>query len=230
MVVAAAEAAGAASLPALGAAAFTPAAAAAVGRGSAEQNHRERLRQLRKEVAQLQELQQQVGWVALAAGGGTRARVRGLRSVAGSALPSRTCARWCPPRGLQELTLLQLQMRKKTQASAGATGVVPACCCSLLTATHAEEQGAWRWATACGGPSEPPLTAFLQPPPAAWLCAGVPGCVAGGASRPGPRAARAGGGAGPAEPGARKGGPSFHVSSFIGLQAGGLEQHARIRR
>lgn len=61
MVVAAAEVAGAATLPALGAAAFTTAAAAAVGRGSAEHNHRERLRQLRKEVAELQSLQQQVG-------------------------------------------------------------------------------------------------------------------------------------------------------------------------
>lgn len=61
MVVAAAEAAGAATLPALGAAAITTLGAAAVGRGSAEQNHRERLRQLRTEVSKLQELQQQVG-------------------------------------------------------------------------------------------------------------------------------------------------------------------------
>lgn len=60
MVVAAAEAAGAATLPALGAAAITTLGAAAAGRGVAEQSHRERLKQLRTEVTALQELQQQV--------------------------------------------------------------------------------------------------------------------------------------------------------------------------
>lgn len=60
MVVAAAEAAGAATFPALGAAALTTAAAGLAGRGAAEQSHRERLKQLRTEVAALQELQQQV--------------------------------------------------------------------------------------------------------------------------------------------------------------------------
>ncbi len=69
MAVAAAEAAGAATLPALGAAAITTLGAAAAGRGVAEQSHRERLKQLRTEVTALQELQQQVSRLGFGSAG-----------------------------------------------------------------------------------------------------------------------------------------------------------------